>query len=390
VPAASKRRDGTEREERMTSTAPEALEAGPELRLQELLGAHWLRSGDSLESASDAVGATDAVVVERLAKTYPNGTEAVRGISFRVRSGGSYGILGPNGAGKSTTIGMLGTLVRPTEGRAVVAGFDVATHAGAVRGRIGFAMQEVGVDELATGGEFLILHGRLHGLSRREAARRAHVLLRLVDLEHAADERIGAYSGGMKRRVDLASALIHIPPIVFLDEPTEGLDPRARVAIWETLERLKAALGMTVVLTTHYMEEADRLCDRIGIIDQGRIVVEGTPAELKASIGRQSLLLRYGRESAVEALAHVRLALLGRPNVNEVALSGGDVSVDVDDAAALVPELLRILEAERVAPKALSIKQPTLEDVYLRYTGRSFETAEAVSEDAGAEGSETA
>src|SRR5215218_1686346 len=152
----------------MTSTAPEALEAGPELRLQELLGAHWLRSGDSLESASDAVGATDAVVVERLAKTYPNGTEAVRGISFRVRSGGSYGILGPNGAGKSTTIGMLGTLVRPTEGRAVVAGFDVATHAGAVRGRIGFAMQEVGVDELATGGEFLILHGRLHGLSRRE------------------------------------------------------------------------------------------------------------------------------------------------------------------------------------------------------------------------------
>jgi ABC-2 type transport system ATP-binding protein len=217
-----------------------------------------------------------AIVAEGLAKRYPNGTEAVRGISFRVRRGEIFGILGPNGAGKSTTMGMLGTLVRPTGGRVTVAGFDVVAQARDVRRRIGFAMQEVGVDELATGREYLVLQGRLLGLSRREAAGRAGELLERLGLEEAAGRRMGEYSGGMKRRVDLASALIHDPPIVFLDEPTEGLDPHARNAIWATLERLDA----TVVLTTHYMEEAERLCNRIAMIDQGRIVVEGSPREL--------------------------------------------------------------------------------------------------------------
>jgi ABC-2 type transport system ATP-binding protein len=208
-----------------------------------------------------------------------------------------YGILGPNGAGKSTTIGILGTLVRPTAGRATVAGFDVAAGARDVRRHIGFAMQEIGVDELATGNEFLVLQGRLHGLSRRDAIRRAHLLLGLVDLEDAANQRIGEYSGGMKRRIDLASALIHLPPILFLDEPTEGLDPRARVAIWETLERLNAGLQITIMLSTHYMEEADRLCGRIGIVNRGLIVAEGTPADLKASIGGPTLSLRYAPDS---------------------------------------------------------------------------------------------
>lgn len=227
--------------------------------------------------------AGDAIVVEALAKRYPNGTDAVRGISFRVRAGEVFGILGPNGAGKSTTMGMLGTLVRPTAGRASVAGYDVATRPRDVRRRIGFAMQEVGVDELATGSELLALHGRLHGLSRREATRRAAALLELFDLGGAAHRRLGEYSGGMKRRVDLASALIHFPPVLFLDEPTEGLDPHGRTAIWETLEHLNQAVGMTIVLTTHYMEEADRLCDRIAIVDRGRIVNAGTPSELKAA-----------------------------------------------------------------------------------------------------------
>ena len=259
---------------------------------------------DELVSIAPAMtGGPDAIVVDGLAKRYANGTEAVRGISFSVSTGEVYGILGPNGAGKSTTIGILGTLVRPTAGRATVAGFDVAAGARDVRRHIGFAMQEVGVDELATGGEFLVLQGRLHGLSRREAIGRAQLLLGLVELEDAAKQRIGEYSGGMKRRIDLASALIHLPPILFLDEPTESLDPRARVAIWETLERLNGALQMTIMLSTHYMEEADRLCGRVGIIDRGLIVAEGTPAELKA---------------------------------------------------------------------ALSIEQPTLEDVYLRSTGRGF------------------
>ena len=225
----------------------------------------------------------DAIVVEALAKRYPNGTDAVRGVSFRVAAGEVFGILGPNGAGKSTTMGMLGTLVRPTAGRATVSGFDVATQPREVRRRIGFAMQEVGVDELATGSELLALHGRLHGLSRREAALRADVLLELFDLHDAANRRLGEYSGGMKRRVDLASALIHFPPVLFLDEPTEGLDPHGRTAIWATLEQLNQTVGMTIVLTTHYMEEADRLCDRIAIVDHGRIVNEGAPSELKTA-----------------------------------------------------------------------------------------------------------
>ena len=228
----------------------------------------------------------DAIVVESLSKRYRDGTEAVRGISFAVRTGEIFGLLGPNGAGKSTTVGMLGTLVRPTAGRATVAGFDVVTDAKEVRRRIGFAMQDVGVDELATGSEFLVLQGRLLGLPRREAVRRAGILLELVGLDDAAGRRMADYSGGMQRRVDLASALIHLPPVVFLDEPTEGLDPHARTAIWEMLERVNEALRTTIVLTTHYMEEADRLCGRIAIVDHGQIVVEGTPQQLKAAVAR--------------------------------------------------------------------------------------------------------
>jgi ABC-2 type transport system ATP-binding protein len=229
-------------------------------------------------------GPADAIVVEQLAKRYPSGTEAVRGISFSVGAGDVFGLLGPNGAGKSTTIGMLGTLVRPTSGTAIVAGHDVLRAPRQVRRRIGFAMQEVGVDDLATGAELLVLHGRLHGLPRREAARRADLLLELVGIGAAGRRRMGEYSGGMKRRVDLASALIHLPPVLFLDEPTEGLDPHGRAAIWDALERLKDTLGLTVLMTTHYMEEADRLCDRIAIMDSGRIAVEGTPRELKRAL----------------------------------------------------------------------------------------------------------
>jgi ABC-2 type transport system ATP-binding protein len=229
-------------------------------------------------------------------KTYPDGTEAVRGVTLHVDAGECYGLLGPNGAGKSTTVGMLGTLVRPTSGRAVVAGFDVVAQPREVRRRIGFAMQDVGVDAYATARELLVLQGRLHGLRRAESARRARLLLAMVDLADVADKRLGEFSGGMQRRVDLAASLVHLPAVVFLDEPTEGLDPRARATIWDTLDRLRAHLGVTVVLTTHYMAEADRLCDRLGIIDRGSIVGEGTPAALKASVASDSLedvYLRY-------------------------------------------------------------------------------------------------
>jgi ABC-2 type transport system ATP-binding protein len=231
----------------------------------------------------------DAIVVEDLGKTYPDGTDAVRGVTLRVAAGECYGLLGPNGAGKSTTVGMLGTLVRPTYGRATVSGFDVVDQPREVRRRIGFAMQEVGVDAFATAHELLVLQGRLHGLRRSEARHRAGLLLAVVDLADVAGKRLGDFSGGMQRRVDLAASLMHLPPVLFLDEPTEGLDPRARGAIWDALERLRRQLGVTVVLTTHHMDEADRLCDRLGIIDRGRVVAEGTPAALKAAAGSDSL-----------------------------------------------------------------------------------------------------
>jgi ABC-2 type transport system ATP-binding protein len=232
----------------------------------------------------------DAIVLEGLGKTYPDGTEAVRGISLRVAAGESFGILGPNGAGKSTTIGMLGTLVKPTAGRASVAGFDVVAEPTEVRRRIGFAMQQAGVDEFATPWELMVLQGRLHGLRKHEAAARAGLLLGIMELAEEADRRLVTLSGGTKRRVDLAASLMHLPPVLFLDEPTEGLDPRSRSAVWDTLDRLRSRLGMTLVLSTHYMEEGDRLCERIAIIDRGAVVAEGAPAALKETVGREATL----------------------------------------------------------------------------------------------------
>ena len=225
----------------------------------------------------------DAILAEDLAKTYPDGTEAVRGISLRVRRGESFGILGPNGAGKSTTIGMLGTLVKPTGGRARVAGFDVGADPLKVRGQIGFAMQDVGVDDFATASELIVLHGRLHGLRKAEATRRARLLLRATGLVPVANQRVATLSGGTKRRVDLAVSLVHLPSVVFLDEPTEGLDPRSRTAIWELLDTLRRRLGVTLLLSTHHMDEGEALSDRIGIIDHGELVVEGSPTELKSA-----------------------------------------------------------------------------------------------------------
>ena len=243
----------------------------------------------------------DAIALDSLSKTYPDGTQAVRGLSLRVAAGECYGILGPNGAGKSTTIGMLGTLVKPTGGRARVAGFDVVAEPVEVRRRIGFAMQQVGVDEFATASELIVLQGRLQGLTKPEARTRASLLLETMDLEQVADSRLGTLSGGTRRRVDLAASLVHLPPVLFLDEPTEGLDPRSRASIWDALERLRRDLGVTIVLSTHFMEEGDRLCDRIAIIDRGAIVVEGTPEVLKAKVGAAATLedvyLHYtGRE----------------------------------------------------------------------------------------------
>jgi ABC-2 type transport system ATP-binding protein len=249
-----------------------------------------------------------AIVLEGLAKIYPDGTEAVRGISLRVAAGESFGILGPNGAGKSTTIGMLGTLVKPTAGHASVAGFDVVAEPTEVRRRIGFAMQQAGVDDFATPLELMILQGRLHGLRKHEAAARARLLLGIIELADDADRRLATLSGGTKRRVDLAASLMHLPPVLFLDEPTEGLDPRSRSGIWDTLDHLRSRLGVTLVLTTHYMEEGDRLCERIAIIDRGTVVAEGAPAALKAAVGRDATLEDVYLHYTGRAFEHAKVA----------------------------------------------------------------------------------
>lgn len=319
----------------------------------------------------------NAILVVNLHKTYPDKVDAVRGISFHVREGEFYGIVGPNGAGKSTTIGILGTLIRKTGGEVRVLGFDPATHPNEIRKRIGFAMQEAGVDDLATGLEFLRLQGRLYGLKRSEAAARTDELLKLFELESAARRRIKTYSGGMKRRIDLASALIHRPPLLFLDEPTEGLDPRSRSVLWGTLRRLNKTDKITVVLSTHYMEEADQLCDRLAVIDQGKIVVEGSPTELKASLGGQNLVLAYPREVGPDHLAKAEAALKAEALVKKLQRVDHELVASVQDAASAAPVLLRRLDQARVPPATLEIRQPTLDDVYLRYTGRTLQAAEA-------------
>jgi ABC-2 type transport system ATP-binding protein len=215
---------------------------------------------------------------------------ALDDLSIEVNEGEIFGFLGPNGAGKSTTIGMLGTLVKPTGGRASVVGFDVVAEPTEVRRRIGFAMQQAGVDDFATPKELMILQGRLHGLRKPEAAARAALLLGIMELAEEADRRLATLSGGTKRRVDLAASLMHLPPVLFLDEPTEGLDPRSRSGIWDTLDHLRSRLGVTLVLTTHYMEEGDRMCERVAIIDRGTVVAEGAPAALKATVADNATL----------------------------------------------------------------------------------------------------
>ncbi len=333
--------------------------------------------------AAPAPAATGpAIIVENLEKTYSNGTKAVRGISFQVKQGEIFGILGPNGAGKSTAIGVLGTLVVPTGGRAFVNGIDVTKERNEIRKMIGFAMQEAGVDDLATGREFLMLQGRLYGVPKAIIKKRTDQLLQLFELTDAADKRIKAYSGGMKRRIDLASALIHFPKVLFLDEPTEGLDPRSRMTMWNTLKRLRQQLGTTILLSTHYMEEADRLCDRIAIIDQGKIVVIGTSGELKASVGGQSVVLEYGPADA-DKVAKAEDAVNRGRLATRTQRSGNTLNCYVPNGAEAAPRILRALDTAQASPASLRIQQPTLDDVYLKYTGRKIEDAEAKTPDGG-------
>jgi ABC-2 type transport system ATP-binding protein len=316
-----------------------------------------------------------AIETQQLAREFEGGIKAVDGVDLEVADGEIYGFLGPNGAGKTTTVRMLTTLLQPTGGRAVVAGFDVMQDPGAVRRKIGVALQEAALDPLMTGRELLELQATLHGISKADGHERGQWLLDRVGLTLAADRRVGTYSGGMRRRLDLAAALIHTPQVLFLDEPTTGLDPVSRKAIWEEVRKLNDE-GTTVFLTTQYLEEADQLADRVGIISGGRLVAEGTPAALKAEVGRPHLELSLVDQAGKESLAEEVLRRFGRP----LPARDGTLMVELERGVAEVGPIVVALNQEGLDVESLDLVQPTLDDVFVNKTGQHLEGAE---QDAG-------
>jgi ABC-2 type transport system ATP-binding protein len=323
------------------------------------------------------------IEVEGLVREFKNGPRAVDGIDLRVAPGEIYGFLGPNGAGKSTTVLMLTTLLPPTAGTARVAGFDIVSEGPRVRSAIGAALQEAALDPLLTGREHMRLQTALHGIAKAEREERGDELLERVGLSQAADRKVGGYSGGMKRRLDLALALAHRPRILFLDEPTTGLDIQSRTALWEEVARLASDDGVTVFLTTQYLEEADALANRVGIIDHGKIVAEGTPAALKAEIGRPTVEAVPRRPDEHERMVAV-LSRFGEP----AGASPKGAAVRLDGGESELAEVVRALDAEGIAIEHLQLHAPSLDDVFLTKTGRSLEGAEEAeeeTEDAAAE-----
>ncbi len=314
-----------------------------------------------------------------LVREFRKGPRAVDGIDLHVAPGEIYGFLGPNGAGKSTTTLMLTTLLPPTAGSARVAGYDVMREGPDVRRAIGAALQEAALDPLLTGREHMRLQTALHGLARQERSARGQQLLERVGLAEAADRKVGGYSGGMKRRLDLALALVHRPRILFLDEPTTGLDIQSRTALWEEVSRLAVQDGVTVFLTTQYLEEADVLADRVGIIDHGRIVAEGTPAQLKSEVGRPSVEIVPLDGAQRDVLAAV-LERFGEPN----GASPKGVAVRLRGGERDLAEVVRALDAASIAVEHIQLHAPSLNDVFLAKTGRSLEGAGEQADAAGA------
>jgi ABC-2 type transport system ATP-binding protein len=321
--------------------------------------------------ANEELAVDHPVIVARgLKRSFKGGIEAVCGLDLAVEAGEVFGFLGPNGAGKTTTVRMLCTLLPPTAGSAIVAGLDVVKSASEVRKRIGVALQEIGLDPVQSGRELLELQCGLYGITGKQGRERADELLELVGLTDAAERRTKTYSGGMKRRLDLASALVHSPQVLFLDEPTTGLDPASRLTIWDEVRRINGD-GATVFLTTQYLEEADRLCDRVAIIDNGRIVAGGSPQELKAALGHD--VVSVSLNEADSAAAHAALASLW--GLERVVAERDALALYVQDGAGSIVEIVRRLESERISVGAISVARPSLDDVFLQATGRRLEGA---------------
>ena len=308
-----------------------------------------------------------AVAATALSRDY-DGVKAVDAIDLAVSSGEIYGFLGPNGAGKTTVVRMLTTLLLPTGGSAYVAGHDIVKEATAVRLQIGAALQDAALDAKQTGRELLELQARLYGLRGSVVKRRVEDLIGLVDIGDAMDRLIGTYSGGMKRRLDLAAALIHDPQILFLDEPTTGLDPISRVKVWDEVRRVNAEAGVTIFLTTQYLEEADHLAHRIGIIDQGKIVAEGAPTDLKRSMGSDVIVATIEGDSAEAAQSCARV-----PGVANVEVHGDELTVSVANGAKVIGPVAIALDQCGVTVQELTLRTPTLDDVFLQYTGGRLE-----------------
>jgi len=317
-----------------------------------------------------------AIEVRQLVREFRKGPRAVDGIDLAVSPGEIYGFLGPNGAGKSTTVLMLTTLLPPTSGHASVGGYDIVRQGSQVRASIGAALQEAALDAILTGREHLKLQATLQGIPKADRLRRTNELLERVGLTEAADRRVGGYSGGMKRRLDLALALVHGPRILFLDEPTTGLDLQSRSALWEEVGRLAHEEGMTVFLTTQYLEEADALADRVGIIDRGKIVAEGTPTQLKAEIGSPSVEVVPADPSVSDAFAeHLsRFGALARD-------ARGAVTVQLPAGEEQLAEVVRTLDQAHLKVASLQLHQPSLDDVFLAKTGRKLEGAGEVDDE---------
>jgi ABC-2 type transport system ATP-binding protein len=312
----------------------------------------------------------DAITVDDLRKRYDD-VQALDGVSFQVREGEVFGLLGPNGAGKSTTVRVLVTLTRADGGVASILGHDVRTEQSSVRKLIGYVPQDSGVDQFGTGRENLMLQGRVQGLGGRELRMRAEQLLELVGIADAADRIVKNYSGGMRRRLDIALGLVHRPRVLFLDEPTTGLDPEARVAMWEEVSRLAEAETLTILLTTHYLEEADQLADRLAIVSQGKIVVEGTPAELKTGLGGDAVHVEL-ENGAIDEAQRVLAGVGARP---EQVLDGRTIISRVENGGRALPGIMSALESAGISVASVSLSRPSLDDVYLHFTGRDF-TAE--------------